>query len=126
MLLDFIVSTILVIIMIISVSLGIKGIKEKLTMSIFMISLFSLVIFFVFRSYNYGSSSDKKYKEESKIISERVKTIINKKTKHIKSKAYIYGIYLYNSPIEDEKIFKCYNKFHNIKTTAECVKAKVN
>ena len=56
----------------------------------------------------------------------KINKILSKKTKHINSKAYIYGMYSKGSLSIDKTIVDCYDKFHTIRATAECVKGMLN
>ncbi len=122
--------TILTIICIIFVILIIKStiliIKNKnkynniisLSISIFLL-LISLGTLFGFKSFD-------KTNKENIIIKKKVIQILNKKTKHNKSKAYIYGTYLNskNNLSKEKNMIKCINKFHKTKTIAICLKGE--
>ncbi len=66
----------------------------------------------------------KNMKKHKQII-KKVNSILNKKTKHKTSMAYLFGVYSKNSTSKDKAIIRCYNKFHTIKLTATCLKGRI-
>ena len=79
---------------------------------------------FAYTNHNISVKEAKKAREDKQII-EKVKNILNLKTKHKTSMSYLFGAYFKNSILKDKIVIRCYNKFHSIKLTAQCVRGQM-
>lgn len=88
-----------------------------------LVSIFLALVFFIIclKSYNLYISNIKTQKQLSHIKQE-ISKLKKLSAKNKKDEAYIYGIMLNGSNLEDKRIVECYKKFHNFKETAQCVK----
>ncbi len=99
--------------------------KYNKVSKIISIILAILTIFVYINLYKAQERSYNDQKHKSNKIHKQAKQILNIKTKHKNSSVYLYGVYSDNSLSKDKDIISCYNKFHNIKATTECLKGKL-
>lgn len=96
--------------------------KDFLVMTIIVYIGF-ICVFWVFAYTNHNISvKEAKTMKEHKQIIKKVNIILGQKTRYKTSMSYLFGVYSKNSISKDKTMIKCYNKFHSIKLTAQCVR----
>lgn len=102
---------------------GIKFDKEREFVVISIVTVIAFFIYFCIFSLPKIEAKKAKIIKEHHLIIKKVKSILKQKTEHKNSKAYLYGVYSRHSYKKDKEMIHCYNKFHKIKETAQCLKA---
>lgn len=118
-----IVQCVFIVLSLIFVLIGVFG-KDKFIESgkSYIIATIAFLCFFGIATWHgYVKISNEQYNTYVS-THKKINKILSKKTKHVNSKAYIYGIYSKGSFSIDKAIVNCYDKFHTIKATAECAK----
>ena len=83
-------------------------------------------IFIIYSAVYPGHSTAIKHKKEFISLENKVHHILNIKSANKKDVAFIYGLYLQKSVNTDKDIINCYNKYHKISYTTECLKGIKN